>query len=102
MISTDFGNGGGLKSHSPIEILVVEDSATQAEQLKHILEEAGYVVSVAKNGVRLLHFERAQTGNYVSDVNMPEINGYELCRPLGYPGTQGDAGHPFDLAVGTA
>jgi len=31
-------------------ILVVEDSPTQAEQLRHLLEESGYSVAVASNG----------------------------------------------------
>ena len=31
-------------------ILVVEDSATQAEQLKYLLEQEGYTVSAAANG----------------------------------------------------
>ena len=40
--------------NSGIEILVVEDSPTQAEQLKHILEQHDYSVSVANNGKEAL------------------------------------------------
>ena len=64
-----------------VEILVVEDSATQAEQLRIILEEAGYAVTVARNGVAAFRILSEHTPAItVSDVNMPEINGYELCR----------------------
>ena len=66
---------------SAAEILIVEDSATQAEQLRSILEEAGYTVSVAPNGVAAFKLLRERTPAItVSDVNMPEINGYQLCR----------------------
>ena len=81
MNGTDNGNGAGLDSHGPVEILIVEDSATQAEQLKHILEEAGYAVSVASNGVAAFELlNERKPAITVSDVNMPEINGYQLCR----------------------
>ena len=38
---------GKVAGRNRIEILVVEDSPTQAEQLKFILEKRGFVVSVA-------------------------------------------------------
>ena len=34
----------------PLEILIVEDSATQAQRLQHILEQHGYLVTIAANG----------------------------------------------------
>ena len=62
-------------------ILSNRHSATQAEQLKYILEEAGYAVSVASNGVAAFKLlNERKPAITVSDVNMPEINGYELCR----------------------
>ena len=80
--SPDIPDSGGSNGHSPVEILIVEDSATQAEMLKDILEEAGYRVSVASNGVKAFKHlsEEGKPAVTVSDVNMPEINGYELCR----------------------
>ena len=36
------------------EILIVEDSQTQLEELKHLLELSGYSVSVASNGLEAL------------------------------------------------
>jgi len=38
------------KTRPSVSILVVEDSQTQAEQLKYILEEYGYTVMIALNG----------------------------------------------------
>jgi two-component system sensor histidine kinase/response regulator len=63
-----------------VEILIAEDSATQALQLQHILEQRGYRVTVAANG--RLAFEAAQRRKpalIISDIVMPEMNGYELC-----------------------
>jgi diguanylate cyclase (GGDEF)-like protein len=65
------------------EILAVEDSPTQAEELKYILERKGYAVTLAHNGRdALARLEGFQPGLVISDINMPEMNGYELCRHL--------------------
>lgn len=66
-----------------IEILIVEDSPTQAEQLKHILEQKDYRVSVANNGkaaMELLNEQRPMI--IISDIIMPEMNGYQLCKKI--------------------
>ena len=36
----------------PTRILVAEDSATQAQRLRHVLEQQGYTVAIASNGRR--------------------------------------------------
>ncbi len=62
-------------------ILIAEDSRTQAEQLRFILEDHGYTVCVASNGREALAMAREDPPDLViSDVNMPEMDGYELCR----------------------
>jgi signal transduction histidine kinase len=64
-------------------ILVVEDSPTQAEDLRFILEEAGFTVEVAKDGRTALQRLDAESFDLVlSDVLMPKISGYELCRRI--------------------
>ena len=64
-----------------VEILVVEDSPTQAEQLKYILEKRGFKVSIASNGKEALASLRSHKPDIViTDIVMPEMNGYELCR----------------------
>ena len=66
-----------------VEILVVEDSSTQAQALKCILERHDFVVSVAGNGSEALSCmgERKPT-IVMSDILMPEMDGYELCRRI--------------------
>ena len=65
----------------PIKILIAEDSATQAQRLQHILQQQGYEVAVAANGrVALEMVEKFEPVLIISDVNMPEIDGYELAR----------------------
>ena len=66
-----------------VEILIVEDSPTQAERLKYILEMAGYQVSFARNGkeaLSLLNVRRPTA--VISDIVMPEMDGYQLCRQI--------------------
>ncbi len=65
------------------EILIAEDSPTQAERLKHSLETHGCAVSVAVNGKKALEAMRLRKPALViSDVMMPEMDGYELCRQV--------------------
>ncbi|ABC76091.1 response regulator [Syntrophus aciditrophicus] len=73
----------GTVSNRAGEILIVEDSPTQAEHLKHILEETGYQTEHVRNGreaVRFLSLTRPDL--IISDVLMPEMDGYALCRWL--------------------
>ncbi len=66
-----------------VRILVVEDSPTQAEQLQHILERHGYRVSVAANGKQALaQIDQQRPTLVISDIMMPEMDGYELCRRI--------------------
>jgi PAS domain S-box-containing protein len=61
-------------------VLVVEDSPTQAEQLKRLLEEAGHPVTVARGGQQALAAARRDPPALViSDIMMPEMDGYALC-----------------------
>ncbi len=65
------------------EILIVEDSRTQAEQLKYTLEEYGYDVTIARNGTEALAELRKSIPTLViSDIVMPVMNGYEMCRAI--------------------
>ena len=63
------------------EILVVEDSFTQALLIQTVLEEADYRVGLAKNGLEALNYLRSRKPDLVvSDIIMPEMDGYEMCR----------------------
>ncbi len=68
---------------NPVRILVAEDSPTQAEQLRHVLEQRGYEVVVAEDGVKALELLAVSKPSLViSDIVMPEMDGYELCRRI--------------------
>ena len=65
------------------EILAVDDSQTQAEQLKYILEQQGYPVTLTTNGEQALALlNEHQPALVISDIIMPEMDGYELCRRI--------------------
>jgi two-component system sensor histidine kinase/response regulator len=64
-------------------VLIVEDSPTQAAQLRSILEREGFAVEVARNGGEgLVRCQHAHFDVVLSDIMMPELSGYELCRRL--------------------
>ncbi|HUF81639.1 MAG TPA: GAF domain-containing protein, partial [Burkholderiales bacterium] len=66
-----------------VGILIVEDSATQREQLQHLLEERGYAVASAANGREALESARRRRPTLIiTDIVMPELDGYGLCRAL--------------------
>jgi two-component system cell cycle response regulator len=66
-----------------VEILIVEDSHTQAEQLRHVLEVNRYKVTIAYNGDEALDaLVRRRPTIVISDVIMPGMDGYELCRRI--------------------
>ncbi len=69
--------------HIDTDILIVEDSPTQAAELQYLLETAGCKVRLAHNGVEALTAvaERKPTV-IISDIVMPLMDGYELCRQL--------------------
>ena len=66
-----------------IEILVVEDSPTQAARVRRLMEVHGYRTRLAANGRQaLLALAERKPSLVLSDVVMPEMNGYELCRAI--------------------
>jgi len=79
---SEFRNPQSSAPHSN-EILIVEDSPVEAELLRRILARAGYRVMLAKNGEEGLQTLREHPCALVmSDVQMPVMNGYELCREI--------------------
>ncbi|HMA38144.1 MAG TPA: response regulator [Chloroflexia bacterium] len=70
-------------SSPPIEILVVEDSPTQALRLEQMLVKHGYGVRVARDGPQALAALAAQPPTLVlTDIHMPAMDGYALCRQI--------------------
>ena len=66
-----------------VKILVVEDSPVQARQLERILDQDGYEVMVTHNGRQALDaLAWYRPTLVISDIVMPEMDGYELCRAI--------------------
>jgi two-component system, sensor histidine kinase and response regulator len=68
----------------PTRVLVVEDSPTQAEALRALLDGAGYEVAAAASGDHgLAVFNAWECDVVISDIVMPgPVDGYELCRRI--------------------
>lgn len=69
--------------HRETTILIVDDQPTNIKILSHVLKE-DYHILVATNGLKAL--ELAQGKNppdlILLDIEMPKMNGYEVCRQL--------------------
>jgi two-component system chemotaxis sensor kinase CheA len=65
------------------KILVVEDSLTTRELEKSILEANGYDVETAVDGLDAMNkLTKERFDLVVSDVEMPRMDGFELCRRI--------------------
>jgi diguanylate cyclase (GGDEF)-like protein len=72
-----------MNGSETLSVLVVEDSATQAAQLRSTLERHGYRVRVATDGMVALGMIAEQPPSLViSDILMPEMDGYQLCAAI--------------------
>ncbi len=65
------------------KILIAEDSQTQAEQLSHYLSIRGFAVRVARDGKQALAAAlHSKPAMVITDVVMPEMDGYTLCKEI--------------------
>ncbi len=75
----------GALETAQVNILIAEDSPTQAQRLMYILRKRGWMPLAASNGAQALEMalQMAKTeapALIISDVVMPGMNGYELTR----------------------
>ncbi len=64
-------------------VLVVEDDRSHADVIKYNLEQAGYEVNVAHDGMDGLRRAQLKVPDVVIlDLMLPEIDGIEVCRRL--------------------
>lgn len=69
--------------HPRASILLVEDSAPQALKLKLGLENNGCQVDWANTGLAGLNLAQQKSFDLiVLDIELPDINGFEVCRRL--------------------
>src|SRR5688572_31884825 len=67
----------------PASILVVDDTAANLQLLAGMLKDRGYKVRPAPSGkLALLAALRDPPDLILLDINMPELNGYEVCGQL--------------------
>jgi len=73
----------GSSAERTLQILMVDDDATNLQVLTNCLKPMGYRLLQASNGQRALSVaENAQPDLILLDVNMPGMNGYDTCREL--------------------
>jgi two-component system, NtrC family, sensor kinase len=64
-------------------ILIVDDTPANLQLLESILQEKGYTVRAAISGQMALKAVQHQPPDIILlDINMPVMNGYEVCRAL--------------------
>jgi DNA-binding response OmpR family regulator len=66
-----------------LDVLLIEDSKTQAAQIKAMLESLGFTVRVAYDGldgIRAVMEQRPAL--IVLDVKLPGMDGFQVCRRL--------------------
>ncbi|MCF7971955.1 MAG: diguanylate cyclase, partial [Methylococcaceae bacterium] len=70
--------------HSQTTILIVDDSRITQELLVTLLSSSNYHVKVASNGRRALEIaqKHPQPDLVLLDINMPDMNGYDICHKL--------------------
>ena len=70
------------KNHD-VRILVVDDDADVARGTAHLLDKSGYATAVARNGVEALQtMPTFRPDMVLSDRDMPEMDGMEMCRRI--------------------
>lgn len=72
------------RHHERPRVLVVDDAAPIREMVRSILEAAGFDVTTAADGTEAIATYEAEAGfdAVVSDVQMPRMDGVELCSSL--------------------
>ena len=68
---------------STINILVIDDIPDNLRSIAKIMESPGYIVRKALNGKMAIQAaQRDPPDLIILDINMPEMNGYEVCQQL--------------------
>ncbi|MBN2404698.1 MAG: response regulator [Coriobacteriia bacterium] len=71
------------RSTTRCKVLLVEDTKTLLQMVSMTLEERGYAVLKASNGITALELLGEHTPEVVVlDINLPDIDGFELCKRI--------------------
>ena len=64
-------------------VLLVDDNPVNLDVLVETLEQEGYDILIATNGMQALSVAQQRLPDLILlDINMPEMDGYEVCRRL--------------------
>lgn len=64
-------------------ILAVDDTETNLQLISRLLKSKGYPVVVARSGIEALNAVQIELPSIILlDIQMPEMNGYEVCEQL--------------------
>jgi len=76
-----------LKKEEPPLILIVDDDDLTQKLISRLLENRGYRVTIAGDGIEaLLCLGKEEFGLILSDINMPNLDGFKLLEMLGQKG----------------
>jgi DNA-binding response OmpR family regulator len=66
-----------------MKVLIADDDADLLDLMTYALRREGYTVLAAIDGKQALHrFETERPDIVLLDVNMPKVNGFEVCRRI--------------------
>lgn len=69
--------------HQSTDILLIEDSPSQALQIQLLLQRIGYTVEIARDGVQGIRQAWTHTPRLVLlDVDLPKLNGFQVLARL--------------------
>lgn len=64
-------------------LLIVDDNPSDLIMLETLLKGNGYTVSTARNGIEALEQSRRDPPDLIiSDILMPDMDGFSLCRAI--------------------
>jgi len=76
-----------LKKEEPPLILIVDDDDLTQKLISRLLENRGYRVTIAGDGIEaLLCLGKEEFGLILSDINMPNLDGFKLLEMVGQKG----------------
>jgi DNA-binding response OmpR family regulator len=88
--------------NAALKVLVIDDNQAHAEGLAELLALAGFQSSYALNGHQGIEAARKQRVDVVLlDMNLPDMNGFEVCRRLRLHGETENVAVVFHTAQGS-
>src|SRR5580700_4719975 len=71
-----------MPENTGLTILSVDDNDATRYSVTRYLRDGGYTVLEACNGAEALELARQNPALITLDINLPDVNGYEICRRL--------------------